>query len=90
MAFYSHQLSFPLTLCCRTAPTPLSEASVTSESGAPGTGWVSIVADDKALYAALKEEMRTGDHSTVLGFGDPDKAAYNGRKIEAMFGMNRL
>ena len=31
----------------------------------------------KALFAALKEEMRSGDHSTVLGFGDPDNAAYN-------------
>ena len=63
---------------------------MTRERGAPGTGWVSIVADAKALFAALKEEMRSGDHSTVLGFGDPDNAAYNGRKIEAMFGMNRL
>ena len=45
---------------------------------------------DRAFFAALKEEMRSGDHSTVLGFGDPDNVAYNGRKIEAMFGMNRL
>ena len=63
---------------------------MTRESGAPGTGWVSIVADAKALFAVLKEEMRSGDHSTVLGFGGPDKAAYNGRKIEAMFGINQL
>ena len=36
---------------------------MTRESGAPGTGWVGIVPDAKALFAVLKEEMRSGDHA---------------------------
>src|SRR5450830_418974 len=79
----------PLSICCSTPPTWLSEASTDSDRIASGRGWTSAEHFVRAALAATKAASASCDQRMDLGGGEPRNKSVSGLTMRASPGIKR-